>query len=222
MSVSLVTIAAGSKYAAYVPTWWRAVQAMRPMPDEIVIVVDAEDTANVADVVEGENIHLVHAEEPFGYHYFNLGFRAATSEWISYCGIDDQMLPNAYADIPTATQIQADIIVGTILMSNGYVWRGSWNPYGLRQNNTLPAHSPFRKALYEKVGGFPDIRWSDWGFWLKCVREDPVIYLGTQPLAIFDVGEDRETMSGSSLDANVRQAADAELHAYRESLWQSV
>ena len=219
MSISLITIAEGEAYKSFVPRWWESVIRMDPMPDSIIIVIGAEDRAGVLDVItEDVPVCVVSLDEPFSNAYFTAGFSAADTDWVGFCGIDDQMLPRAYADIPEATLLGAEIIPGTIVLSNGQVWRGTWNVEALQRHNTLPAHSPVTKELWERVGGFPDIRWSDWGFWLKCAKENPAIYQATEPLAIFDIGDGRETMSGVTLDPAIRARADAELHAFRESL----
>lgn len=219
ITASLFTAAEGEAYAPFIPRWWESVQQMDPPPDEIVISIHPLDKASVRDVVaEDDRVRLVEIDEPFSNKFFREACAATTSTWVSFSGVDDVMLPYAYADIAEATEVGADIIVGTIALSNGSIWRGSWNPYEMRYRNTLPAHSPYRKSLWEKVGGFPDIRWSDWGFWLKCLREDPVIFVGTRPIAIFDIGEGRQTMSGVDLAATTRAEADRELLEFLETL----
>lgn len=219
MTVTLYTVAEGAAYAPFAPRWWESVRRMDPLPDEVVIVIGADDHAGIRELVTPDvNTVIVQLEEPFSNSYFRAGVNAATSEWIAFSGIDDQMLPHAFVDIPTATRLAADVIVGTIFLSNGGMWRGSWDPAAMRHVNTLPAHSPFRQSIYERVGGFPDIRWSDWGFWLRCAAAGARPYQGTQPIAIFDIGEGRETMSGVSLQDHIRKQADAELKAFAESL----
>ena len=218
-TVSLYTAAEGEAYAPFIPRWWQSVQAMDPAPDEIVITLHPDDRAGVRDVVAGdERVRFVEIDEPWSNEFFHRACAATTSTWMSFCGVDDVMLPHAYQDIADATRAGADIIVGSIVLSNGALWRGSWNPQAMRSHNTLPAHSPFRKDLWERVGGFPDIHWSDWGFWLKCQRHDPVIFMGTQPLAIFDIGEGRDTMSGVELAQATRVRADLELLQFMETL----
>jgi hypothetical protein len=211
-TISLYTIAQGVEYAQFASRWWSSVVAMDPLPDEVVIVIGKEDHAGIRDLVTDDvNTRIVELDEPFSNAYFRAGADAGSCTWIGFCGIDDQMLPQAYADIPEATRAGAEILVGTVLLSSGTIWRGSWNPLSLRQFNTLPAHSPVRRSLYERAGGFPDIHWSDWGFWLRCADLHPQVMNSSHPTAIFDVGEDRETMSGVSLDPQVRAAADAEI-----------
>lgn len=217
VSVSLYTVAEGEAYAPFAARWWEAVQAMNPAPAQVVVAIGPEDRAGIRDLV-GNAATVVEVQGPFSNGHFTAACEAGTQEWAAFCGIDDVMLPDAFKDIPAATEAGADILVGSIVLSSGGVWRGSWNPPAMLRHNTLPAHSPFRRSLYDAVGGFPDIRWSDWGFWLKCAVHGAKPYPATVPQAIFDVGEDRQTMSGVNLDPTVRAEADAEVIALARSL----
>lgn len=217
VGITLYTVAEGEAYAPFAPRWLESVRHMDPMPDQVVIVIGKDDNAGIRDLVTDDiPWKIVTLDQPFSNAYFAAGVEAAETEWVGFSGIDDEMLPYAYRDIPRAGN--AEIVVGTIILSNGHIWRGTWNPAALTRHNTLPAHSPFRKSLYEHVGGFPDIHWSDWGFWLKCAHYGARTFTGTEILAIFDIGADRETMSGQSLPDDKRQAADAELQAFMRSL----
>lgn len=190
---------------------------MDPMPDQVVIVIGPDDHAGIRDLVSDDiPAKIVTLDQPFSNAYFRAGVENTETEWVGFSGIDDEMLPHAYKDLPHAGN--AEIMVGTIILSTGHIWRGTWNPEALARHNTLPAHSPFRRSLYDQVGGFPDIHWSDWGFWLKCARYGARTFTSPEPLAIFDVGADRETMSGQSLPDDKRQAADLELQAFMETL----
>lgn len=219
MTISLYTVAEGADYGPFVARWWESVQRMDPMPNEIVIVIGSEDRAGVRKVIGREDrVKVVQLDEPFSNRYFSTGAEACSSEWVGFCGIDDVMLPRGYSQVPAANERGADIMVGTIILSNGATWRGSWAPQALRRYNTLPAHSPFRKSVYERVGGFPDIHWSDWGFWLRCARAGVTVAHSLEPIAIFDIGEGRETMSGVGLSESKRRAADAELQEFLRNL----
>ena len=215
LPVSLVTIAEGSAYASFVEGWRESVLRMRRKPNEIIIIVGEEDAAEV----RGHDwsripTKIITAGEPFSTAYFNAIVEAASSDWISYCGIDDLMLPDAYIGLDDS----ADIIVGIVLLDNERAWVGEWNTELMQHLNPLPAHSLYKRDLWLKVGGYPDIRWSDWGFWLKCAATNPKVSQGKYPTAIFDTGIGRDTMSGSSLDPMIRMQADMELQAFRDSL----
>lgn len=219
LGITLYTIAEGEAYAPFAPRWWAAVEKMDPQPAEIVVVIGAEDRCGIRELTAGaDRVRIIELDQPFSNTYFTTGCEAGTQEWVGFCGIDDQMLPNAYADLLDATEAGADILVGSIILSSGGIWRGTWDPTALERHNTLPAHSPFRRSLYDAVGGFPDIHWSDWGFWLRCAAHGAKPFYAREPLAIFDVGDSHETMSGVNLDPYTRRNADEELQAFRRSL----
>lgn len=213
--VSLVTVAEGATYQSFVKPWRESILRMNRKPDEIVIVIGSEDSTKVRSH-DWSNIptKIIELNEPFSNHFFNAATDAATSEWISYCGIDDLMLPDAYIDLDNDT----DISVGSVMLDEQTLWEGTWDKEFMKHFNPLPAHSLYKRALWEKVGGYPDIRWSDWGFWLRCAQTNPKVSQGKNPVAIFDTGEGRETMSGLHLDPAIRATADLELHNFRLSL----
>jgi hypothetical protein len=218
-TITLYTVAEGAAYAPFAERWLDSVKAMNPLPDEIVIVIGPDDHCQIRNRdMAGLNTRIIQLDEPFSNAYFRAGAENATSEWVAFCGLDDQMLPHAYKDLAHANAINANIMVGTIYLSNGTLWRGTWNPSALRNHNTLPAHSPIKKSLYQRVGGFPDIHWSDWGFWLLAAANGAKPFHSPEPLAIFDIGENRETMSGVSLSDQIRLAADNELKTFMDSL----
>jgi len=216
MTITLIVTGGHERYAPYVQRWWDAVLNMQPRPDEIVVVVDVNDSANVLSVIDPLeiSIQIIKMQKPYSVDYINTAFGAARSEWVAFCGLDDMMMPHAYADINQAGD--ADIIVGSIELSSGDIARGAWDVDALMTRNTLPAHSPFRKQLWVDVGGLPDIRWSDWGFWIKCAKRGVTTYTSSNVTAWFDMGANHETMSGVQVSADVRAAADRELYEFIE------
>lgn len=219
VSITLYTVVEGEHYAQFIPRWWESVQHMTPAPDEVLIVTGKthRDTIESLDP-QHINLTILHLDQPFSNAYFRAGVEYAASEWIGFSGIDDIMLPNGYKDVAAADAAHADIMVGTIILSNGAIWRGTWNTHALTQHNTLPAHSPFRRDLYDQAGGFPDIHWSDWGFWLRCATIGAKPFHSPEPIAIFDIGDTHETMSGVGLDPRKRIQADQELRTFIANL----
>jgi hypothetical protein len=218
-SVSLIVSGAHERYAQYAQRWWDALLAMEKRPDEIVATIDENDSAGLAAIIDPNEVsaQIIVMPEPYSVNYINTAIAAAQGEWLSFCGIDDMMRPRAYADIHEAGD--ADIIIGTLDLSTGITWGGMWNPEFLMSHNTLPAHSFIRKQLWEELEGLPDIRWSDWGFWLKCAKRGVKTYPSKNVTAWHDLGLNHETISGLSLPAEVRTAADEELHQFRRELF---
>lgn len=215
LPVSLVTMAEGESFSPFVEPWREAVSNMARKPDEIIIVIGHEDKTGIKNYDwSGIPTKIITLNEPFSNTYFNAAVNAASGDWISFCGIDDFMLRNAYIVIND----DSDIHVGIVLLDNERPWRGSWNPEHLRHFNTLPAHSLYKKDLWIKVGGYPDIHWNDWGFWLKCATTNPTVSFAQYPTASFNTGQGHETMSGVNLNPLKRQRADTELQAFRDSL----
>jgi hypothetical protein len=218
-TVSLITPGAHERYAPYVARWWESVLAMNPRPDEIVATIDADDSAGLRSIIDPNEIptQIIVMPGPYSVDYLNTGFAAAHSEWLGFCGIDDMMKVSAYADVSEAGD--ADIIVGRIELSNGVVWNGTWEPDDLANRNTLPAHSLIRKKLWIELGGVPDIRWCDWGFWLKCAKRGVKTYSSKHLTAWHDLGHDHETISGMQVPDDVRAAANEELQRFRRELF---
>jgi hypothetical protein len=218
-SVSLIVSGAHQRYAKYAQRWWDAILAMEQRPDEIVATIDDHDSAGLAAIIDPNEIptKIIVMSEPYSAEYINTAMGAAEGEWLSFCGIDDTMRPHAYTDISEAGS--ADIVIGTLDLSTGITWGGMWNPEFLMSQNTLPAHSFIRKELWKELNGLPNIRWSDWGFWLKCAKRGVTTYSSKNVTAWHDLGLDHETLSGLLLPAEVRAAADEELHQFRRELF---
>jgi hypothetical protein len=217
-TVSMTITGGHTRYAPFVQRWWNSVLAMDTRPDEIIAVIDEQDSTGVSSIIDTQEIpaQIIRMDEPYSMNYVNAAFDAATCEWMSFCGLDDKMMPHAYADISAAGD--ADIIVGSIELSSGGIWHGNWDVDALSRSNTLPAHSLFRKGLWTELGGIPDIRWSDWGFWLKCAQFGVTTYKSQHVTAWFDLGADHETMSGFQVSSDVRAAADRELLEFRQTM----
>lgn len=207
----------GEEYKGFLPDWWDAVQKMDPYPREVVLVIHERHRKFVQEVT-GDGTKVIALNEPYSMKYVVTALENATSEWVGFCGIDDRMYPNAYHDLADHNG-EGEIMVGTLELSTGQTWHGSWNIEDLKRANTLPALSPHRKSLYNRLGGYPEIRWWDWGFWLKSAKAGVEVFHSSIPIAWFDVGTDRQTIGGLSLDEEVRARADAEIHALVRELW---
>jgi len=213
-SLTVYTVADGPQYAHHIQPWWNSLTLTTPQPDRVVIVHGPHDTAGTRTLTD-PRITFIEMPEPFHNGYFNAGVQATHTEWVAYCGIDDRILPRAYKEIPTTTE---HILAGNILITNGTAWHGQWNPELLQHTNTLPAHSPYRRKLWEQAGGYPNIHWSDWGFWLRCAKLKPTAKQSTEYQALFNLGETTETMSGPLLPEHKRTHANNEIETFKETL----
>jgi hypothetical protein len=210
-SLAIFTISRAERYGVFLPRWWQALATLERQPDQIVIVHHESNLARVPESVPAEyasRVKLVGTDAEAGFLYPNLCVQAADTDWVAFCGLDDQVLPNAYDEL---AECGAEILVGNLRLSNGGESKGSWDVGRLRVENTLPALSPFRKSLWERVGGWPHVYWGDWGFWMKCAIGGATTLRSDNFQALFDLGETHETESGRLLDSETRAAANAEI-----------
>lgn len=64
-----------------------------------------------------------------------------------------------------------DIINTRCLINNKKVW-GDLNPTfeKLKNNNCIPFSSPYKKHVWQKIGGYHNEPCNDWGFWLRALK----------------------------------------------------
>jgi hypothetical protein len=217
-SLALFTSSRAARYGVFLPRWWNAISKLERQPDQIVIVCHSSNLARVPESVPVEyesRVKVVFSDSEVALDYPNLCVGSTDTDWVAFCGLDDQVLPNAYDEI---TNCEAEILVGNIRLSDGSDFKGSWDLNRLRVENPLPALSPFRKSLWERVGGWPHVYWADWGFWMKCAMADATAVQSTKLQALFDLGEQHETESGRLLSAETRDLADIEIRAFAKEI----
>jgi len=146
----------------------------------------------------------------------NAAIDAADTDWVLFCGLDDEMLPDALTEIPEAEADGAEVLASGVRFSSGGTWMGRWEPHRLRSAPTLPAHSPIRKSAWSRVGGFDEMHYHDWGLWLKFAKHNVRAFQGTKPTVVFHAGENHETRSGARF-AN-HEEAKREVLNYADSL----
>jgi hypothetical protein len=84
---------------------------------------------------------------------------------------------------------------------------------------TLPGAAPFRRSLFDRVGGFrPDIYSSDWAFYIDAAAAGVKTYQASTLRIIFDEGNAHDTRSGVRLDADTRRMADEQIAALAREL----
>jgi glycosyltransferase involved in cell wall biosynthesis len=167
--------------------------------DEIVITEDAstDDTMSVLGRYEGNpRVRIVQPGHLGMARNWNNGVREARTEWVSIMGADDVALPNFVAAIrdaaekhPRAVVISADFdhidgqgnrIRREKVLSVDPVAKPPDTLYA--QMNAVkvhPAAHAFRRAAWEKVGGFPETLrlYGDWGLWLNLAPEGEFVHL---------------------------------------------
>lgn len=227
MKTSLVCAVYGGEAAAhyrpFVAGWWDAVRQMNPLPDEVVIARTIPDPIGLSEVPDDipcsvATVRL--ADGATGAEAWNAAVDAATGDWVSVIGVDDEPLPGLFVEIPAAEAAGADVLVGNQVERGSHTWCGQWDVVEQRRANCVPGSSPFRRQRWQEVGGFPaGLRWWDWGFWLMLHRAGCRGHVASVETVVFDPGRGRPTTSGVDLPADVRAAADAEIAAFVRRLW---
>jgi hypothetical protein len=218
-SLAIFTSSRAERYGVFFPRWWQAISELERQPDQIVIAYHESNLAKVPESVPKEyasRVKLVVNDSEDGLIYGNLALEAADTDWVAFCGLDDQVLPNAYDELELCSD--AEILIANLKLSDGSNSFGSWDTQRMKHQNPMAFLSPFRKSLWERVGGLPRIYWVDWGFWMKCAMAGATTYQSQNFQALFDLGADHETESGLLLPSQIRSAANDELNAFAKEI----
>lgn len=166
MKVTVVGLAWGTAYRDEVPGWWESIQALNPACDDIVIAHHPDDDCGVRDL----DCRLVDCRTRTPDAMVNAAIQTIDEGWVAVLAMDDRFYPDAFACIPDAEGF--DVIANALrFKSHGFV-NGS-APERMHSDpfhNHVMGTSWFTKEIWERVGGYPDVYWSDWGFWWKCHR----------------------------------------------------
>lgn len=165
VKISLV-IACSQQYAHHLDGYMQAVQQLNRQPDEIVLVTDTVKPSFECVVIRTE------AEFQFG-EWFNLGFAAATGDWVVWPGADDRLRPHALDHIDASL---ADVIAYGLQYSTGKIWipavTDAHNILQVQQN-LITCGSPVRKRLWEQTPFQPELfPFEDWAFWVGCAHNN--------------------------------------------------
>ena len=160
--ITVVGFAWGTAYRDEVPDWWASVQALDPAPDDVVVAYHPDDDCGVKDLP----CRLVECSERNPGAMQNAAIATVKEGWIVGCAMDDRLYLDALSCIPGDG---FDVVANTIRFTSGYV-----NPSAPERFATHPmvnhvmGTSWFTKDIWDRTGGYPDVYWSDWGFWWKC------------------------------------------------------
>lgn len=212
MSVTVFTGAWGAQYRHHIPGWWQAVLALDPAPDEVLLVTAVPDRIGLADSAASVPLP-VRVVQHHGPHtvarFWNTAAEHAAGDWLVPCPIDDRLLPEALVEIPAAGG--AELFVDAVRFKNtGEVWRGQWLPERIGSGMTLPTFCPFRRSLRHRMPVlFPDIYFSDWGFYMHCAAVGVTAYHASTVRMLYndDLGVGRESDMGPELQMERQREA---------------
>lgn len=128
---------------------------------------------------------------------FNFVISMADTEWIApFCDDDfyDSKELSILLDWMNKNEIKEDIIQFPMLIGNER--DNIWNIWGnkkatfeeLKEHNMLSFGSFYRKKVWEKIGGYDNIPFNDWHFWLKALKLGFQIKYWDSPVYYFRQG----------------------------------
>ena len=164
--ITVVGSAWGSAYKNEVQGWWDSVQALNPPADDIVIAYHPDDDCGVKDLP----CRLVECQTRTCDAMINAAVAEVQHGWIAPLAMDDRFYPDALSCMPPNIDKVADVVANTLrFMSNNRVNVSLPELMGSQPMvNHVMGTSWFTKDIWQRVGGHPDVFWSDWGFWWKC------------------------------------------------------
>jgi glycosyltransferase involved in cell wall biosynthesis len=221
-SISLPLAIWGQGYAQFLPKWFQAVESLEREVDEIVVVCDEANYAPVMCAVVSFDKVRIRVEEHKGYSgYWNRAIDLCNSKWIAICNADDYFLPEALNEIDQADLEECNLICDHLLHKGTNTRQSaSYNPQALSSSFTLMGANPMTKRLWEAAGGFPTgVRFADWGLALRMRKTQMVkVFYASTNRIVYDVGYDRPTMSGASLDGKLRQQGHEQIRKIVDEL----
>jgi len=162
--ITVVGFAWGSAYKDEVQGWWDSVQALDPPADDIVIAYHPDDDCGVKDLP----CRLVECRTRTCDAMYHAAIAIIKEGWIAGLAMDDRFYPDALSCIPDGNEF--DVVANTLrFMSSGGINPSAPELFASApMRNHVMGTSWFTKDIFERVGGYPDVYWSDWGFWWKC------------------------------------------------------
>jgi glycosyltransferase involved in cell wall biosynthesis len=206
-SISLPLAIWGEGYSQFLPKWFEGVESLERKPDEIVIVCDEANFPAVMQCITNFELVTIKVHSYNNYaEYWNSAISLCSGKWLAICNADDYFLPQALNEIDKADAEGCNLVCDHLLHKNNNRRQSAvWNPDELNHAFNLMGANPMTKRLWEASGGFPAVRFADWGLALRMRKTGLVkaFYASTDRI-VYDAGHDRPTMSGAMLDGSLR------------------
>jgi glycosyltransferase involved in cell wall biosynthesis len=204
VTISLPLAIWGTGYAEFLPRWWEGVLSLRREVHDICIVTDRQNYGPVMKAITDFSKVRIRVEEHQNYAaYWNRAIELCQGKWIAQCNVDDQFLPEALDAIDEADASECNLLCDSLRnKGSDVIQKAYWEPHDFMHNFRLLGANPITKQLWEACGGFlPGIRFADWGLAIQMNKTGLVrpFNASTQRI-IYDVGYDRQTLSGAMLD----------------------
>ena len=162
MGVTLFTTCFG-EYGRFLDGWLEA--AVQSGADELLVVSDVPRPVRDGVRLVVSSTDAVYRESGFR----NIACEHGREDWLWQIDVDDRVFPGATKMVDG---VEADVLQVGYHRSDGFVHipRVIPNDQYLRSGgNSYVSGSPFRRTLFDQVQ-FPDVAWSDWGFWRLAAR----------------------------------------------------
>lgn len=168
--VTIITAVYGDKYDQFIDDWIEAIEALDPAPARVLIGTDRQRDVKFEQVVC--DCKDVKWRSPY---LWNKCIEESSTQWIWVLDIDDRFVPDAL----TMLETDADVVAVGLKISDSakYIPQAISNDTIINTKlNYLNCGSPIKKAAWEKVGGYPEIAFTDWGMWRILARADAKFY----------------------------------------------
>jgi glycosyltransferase involved in cell wall biosynthesis len=162
-------------YARFLPDAWESLLGQTRLPDKVVILDDAssDDTAEVASrlIADCPFATVLRNETNLGaVGTFNRGLKALETDYVMVLSADDILSTQYLAECAAVLDAGFDVSLSSLQSfghDNEFLAPGEWKLERLLLANEHHGSNLFRRALFERVGGYQQRRMEDWAFWMR-------------------------------------------------------
>ena len=160
-----------------------AIESALKVSDDVIVVNDGGEYLD-RFIDYSENFTFIHFSSNSGVaHARNQGIRYAIHDYI-ICLDSDDILEERIKDIECTTDIVAIGHKHFGEQDNIHLPKENLTLEDFKDYNQMCVSSPFKKSIWEKVGGFDEMLtgYEDWEFWIRCLRAGATISIVKEPL----------------------------------------
>jgi hypothetical protein len=172
VSVSIVAVAYGKTYRAFLPRWMRAISALERKPEKIVVVTDdVPDCIDRLGAADLASVTFKQAQGKFSRHpqyLINEAIAITDTDWVCKMDMDDLIFPHALSNL---RRLDADVYMFGIQLHERKMPAHHATRADILKSphNLVFSGSPFRRWVWEK-SPFRDMICEDWVFWIDAAK----------------------------------------------------
>lgn len=161
----------------------QAIESALKVSDDVIVVDDGSDLDKIPDLSKYKCTFIHYPTNKGVGNARNIGIKYAKYGYI-ICLDSDDTLEERIKDIECTTDIVAIGHKHFGEQDNIYLPKEKLTLEDFKEQNHMCVSSPFRKSLWEKVGGFDEMLtgYEDWEFWIRCLRAGATISTVKEPL----------------------------------------